>query len=87
VPLDEAVVARLAAARRKPDTIPRAITGALNQVTFPSLERPKQKHMAPMTMPALTGPVAAPQPEPMAPEPAPMDEFDLYAANTQGGGW
>jgi hypothetical protein len=84
--LDEAVVARLAAARRKPTGIPRAITGALNQVTFPSLERPKQKATPMPMMPALTGPVAAPPPEPMAPEPE-MDSFDLYAANSQGGGW
>ena len=86
--IEDAVLERLKASRSKVATAPRAITGVLQQTTFPSLERPKAKAQPAMpALPSFSEPAPAEPPivvpEPMVSEPE--NEFDAFLRNSRSG--
>jgi hypothetical protein len=85
--LEERFIERLKAERSTLERPPRAITGALQQTVFPSLEKRKAKPVpqSPPMLPQFTEPQPTAPVEP-APAPAePPNPFDQYVEANRSG--
>jgi hypothetical protein len=85
--LEERFIQRLKAERSTLERPPRAITGALQQTVFPSLEKrkPKPAPQTPPMLPQFTEPATPVEAAPTAPVAEPPNPFDQYVENTRSG--